>query len=394
MLGTGGAEKRAADLGLDPGPPLDELFSIPPPPKLSGHTPTIWCGMALGPWLALLVRHRFRVSSRHWGRALLATLTAPFNSLAGGITLAVHGWRLRRVGVREPLFIVGHWRSGTTLLHELLALDRRHAWPDGYACFWPSHAFRTRPVLRRALGGGAPKRRPMDDMDFDLGLPQEDEFALMLLGLASPYESMAFPRSLPNDDSIDPARLEPRARRRYERVMRRFLASVLLGQKQRRLLLKSPIHMARLEFLSRLFPDLKVIHIVRDPRAVLPSMLRMSGTLGHALQLDHRRPPRPVEGLFANHARLFEMFEATRGLVPADRLVEIRYEDLVRDPVAVVADLYRRLDLGDFAPLAAILARRVAEGHFRLPTLPPLDAAQAAAIERWTGAVMRRYGYG
>ena len=79
--------------------------------------------------------------------------------------------------------------------------------------------------------------------------------------------------------------------------------------------------------------------------------------------------------------------------MPPDRLVEIRYEDLVRDPVTVVGELYRRLDLGDFAPLGAILAQRVAEGHFRLPPLPPLDAAQSAAIERWTGAVMRRYGY-
>ncbi len=164
---------------------MDDLFAIPPSPPASGHTPTIWCGMALGPWLALLARNRFAVSSRHWGRALSATLAAPFNSLWGAIAQAVHGFRLRRVEIRQPLF--------------------------------------------------------------------------------SPYEVMAFPRARRGMDCVDPGQLEPRTRRRFERRMRRFLAGVLLPQRQRRLLLKSPVHMARLRFLSELFPDLKVIHIVRVP---------------------------------------------------------------------------------------------------------------------------------
>jgi hypothetical protein len=47
-------------------------------------------------------------------------------------------------------------------------------------------------------------------------------------------------------------------------------------------------------------------------------------------------------------ARLTEDFEADKHLIPKDKLIELRYEDLVKDPIATLRDLYRRLDIGDF----------------------------------------------
>ena len=53
---------------------------------------------------------------------------------------AVYGGAVARTPIRHaPLFIVGHWRTGTTLLHELLILDPRHAFPTTYQCMEPNH---------------------------------------------------------------------------------------------------------------------------------------------------------------------------------------------------------------------------------------------------------------
>src|SRR5690606_31585538 len=147
-----------------------------------------------------------------------------------------------------------------TLLHELLALDPRHAWPDGYACFVPAHFLRTRYLLRATIGRLVRGQRPMDQMAFDLALPQEDEFALLFLGACTPYETLGFP--LTQDEvaaRLDPALLSPGQQARFDRVLRRFYASVLLRQQDKRLVLKSPPHAGRLETLARLFPDLKVV---------------------------------------------------------------------------------------------------------------------------------------
>ncbi len=372
----------------------DDLFGVPAPGPKWGFLPPVWFGMPLVPWLRLLVRYRFRVSPRHWLRALSTTLIAPLNSLLGCYTTAIYGWRLARTQVTAPLFVVGHWRSGTTLLHELLALDPRHAWPDGYACFCPVHFRRTRYVLRALLAWAVPKQRPMDSMAFDLALPQEDEFALLFMGAPSPYESLAFPFASGRQMTrLDPALLDAREQARFDRAMRRFFASVMLGQEERRLVLKSPPHMGRLETLARLYPKLKVVHIVRDPRAVIPSMIKMMTILGPLMQLNGRLPEQPVTALFRNYALLFERFQAGRAQLPPDALVEIRYEDLVADPIAVLRDLYARLDLGDFAPLEQALCQQVEAGRFRRASLPPLTAAQRQAIEAYGADTLRRYGY-
>ena len=377
-------DDRAA-AALPPVPP--DLFDLTPSRRRWGVAPPVWAGMTLPAWLGLLRRNGFRVSPRRLPRALLAGITAPLNSLLGIYTQCIYGRRIARQPVQAPLFVVGHWRSGTTLLHELLALDPRHAWPDGFACFCPAHFKRTRYLLRPILRRLIPEERPMDVMRFDLDLPQEDEFGLMLLGAPSPYEALGFPRS--DEERLDPASLSPREQARFDRVIRHFFASVLLGQGERRLVLKSPTHTGRLNTLARLFPDLKVVHIVRDPRAVVPSMLRMMPILHGLMSLDDYQAPDQVQLMLQVYRGLFERLEAARPRLPPGALVEIRYEELVADPVGVLREVYRKLELGSFDTVEAASRRQVEAGRFRPPVRPELTPAQQAGC----APVMRRYGY-
>src|SRR5204863_6827505 len=111
-----------------------------------------------------------------------------------------YGSRVDRTPIREaPLFIIGHWRSGTTLLHELLILDQRHTFPNTYQCLAPNHFLLTERVFSRLFGFLLPSRRPMDNMAAGWDKPQEDEFALCMLGQPSPYLTIAFPNHPPQD---------------------------------------------------------------------------------------------------------------------------------------------------------------------------------------------------
>src|SRR4051812_46850961 len=71
-------------------------------------------GMALGDWLATLRRHRFAVGPSHWPRALVQTAVSSSNSVAARFERMRFGRRLDATEVRPPLFILGHYRSGTT----------------------------------------------------------------------------------------------------------------------------------------------------------------------------------------------------------------------------------------------------------------------------------------
>src|SRR5262249_49299611 len=94
--------------------------------------------------------------------------------------------------VADPVFVLGLWRSGTTYLHELLASCPNLIAPATWQCMNAS-AFR----LRTAPPRGNALARPMDDLPIDAHSPQEDEFALLALGVPSVYRGFFDPRRLP-----------------------------------------------------------------------------------------------------------------------------------------------------------------------------------------------------
>src|SRR4029079_7278292 len=99
------------------------------------------------------------------------------NSFASVFDRLVFGHRVRSNKLKEtPLFVLGHWRSGTTLLHELLILDPRHTYPTTFECFAPNHFIWTEWFLAPLTRWLLPKKRPMDNMTAGWDLPQEDEF--------------------------------------------------------------------------------------------------------------------------------------------------------------------------------------------------------------------------
>lgn len=94
----------------------------------------VWHGMTAGAWFWMLVDNRFAISPSRIPMAVILSLISLVNSVLALIQQILLGRRIARTRIhRAPIFI-GHWRSGTTLMHELLALDQRYTYPDTYAC--------------------------------------------------------------------------------------------------------------------------------------------------------------------------------------------------------------------------------------------------------------------
>jgi hypothetical protein len=357
------------------------------------YSPRFWHGMTMPVWFGLLAEHRMRVSPE--GLGLLATVTtlSAFNSLAGPLSDARFSRRLRsRKPHPSPLFIVGHWRSGTTLLHELMMLDEEFCCPNTYQCFVPGHFLLTESVLTWVMSGLIPPKRPMDDVAAGWDRPQEDEFALMNMGAPSPYRRMAFPAtSSERPEALDLLTLPPEQRERWQRAMRRFLV-LLSARDPRRPVLKSPPHTARLGVLSEMFPDARFLHIVRDPFVVVPSTVRLWRSL-HAVQALQRDRSEAIEPyVFNAFDEMYAAFERDRAAV-GDRLHEVRYESLVADPVATLSTAYDALGLGDFARVRPALERHVASMRAYRTNRYDLEPDLIARIGDRLAGFIRRYGY-
>ena len=189
------------------------LVQKPSKPRLREWAPRIWEGCNLYAWLHLLWRGRFAIHPKFWHIATIITFVSSFHSLVRFVQQLFYGRAIARTAIHEaPIFIIGHWRTGTTLLHELLVLDERFSSPNTYECLDPNHFLLTEWFFQRCARLLMPSRRPMDNMEAGWDRPQEDEFALCMLGQRSPYLKIAFPNHpAPDDEYFDLETISPRA---------------------------------------------------------------------------------------------------------------------------------------------------------------------------------------
>ena len=327
-------------------------------PKRPGwNEAAIWMGAGLPALLSLFRRHGWAIERGHRLDSIIDLGFAAANSTLGGIVELLTANRSARVDITSPLFILGHWRTGTTWLHELLNCDPRLRCPTTYECFVPHHFLATRRWAQRWANFAIPRTRTVDQVDVGWNQPQEDEFALLNLGIPSPYARIAFPQQAERDlDWLDLDQLSAADQQRWRAACLWFYRR-LLAANPGQLCLKSPPHTCRLPTLMSLFPTSRFVYLVRDPNAVVPSTIRLWSTLSHVYgyqQVDELRLRLEVPRMFTH---FHERFEATRHLIPADRLLVLRYEELVADPLSQLQKLYDSLSLGDFSQVREIVTR-------------------------------------
>jgi hypothetical protein len=153
--------------------------------------------------------------------------------------------------------------------------------------------------------------------------PQEDEFALCMLGAPSPYLSVAFRTIRRSMTTLDLEGLPPRELKRWKRTFVRLLQELTVRHKGKRLVLKSPTHTARVRVLLDLFPDSRFVHIVRDPYVVFSSTVHLWKSLYETHGLQKPTFAGLEERVLATFVRMYARLEQDRcwaGAVPRDEV--------------------------------------------------------------------------
>jgi hypothetical protein len=364
---------------------------------LAWYMPRFWHGMRVSTWLRELARNRFDISPSRLPMCCAITSFTLMNSALAAAERIVYGRKIDAVELPEPpLFILGHWRSGTTFLHELLIRDPAHAYATTYQCFAPHHFVLSERYVTPWTGFFMPERRPMDNMAAGWDRPMEDEFALANLGAGSTYLSTMFPNHHGKyDDYLTLRELPPEQRERWKRELLGFLKRITLHN-PRRIVVKSPGHTARVRTLLEMFPDARFIHISRDPYALYSSTLKLWHALNfeeglHVVREDLAAESDAVIGALR---RMYDAYLEDRELLEPSRLIEMRYEDLIADPKAELRTIYERLELGDFERLEPALDDHLSEVRdYRTNRHREIDDETRTRLRREWRRYFEEFGY-
>ncbi len=354
----------------------------------------VWNGINFPSIARALRRHRFAVSPSRIPMATFMTALGLVNSALASTQRLFWSRKVAETPlVDDPVFIIGHWRSGTTLLHEYIIRDQQFTYPDSYACFAPTHFLLTRKILRPTLSFLLPKKRPMDNMAVGFDRPQEDEFALCNMGVPSPYLHIMFPNLPPADSEYLTLRsLSDDQRRQWLDALDRFLRCLTVIS-PRRVVVKSPPHTCRIRTLLERYPRAKFLHLHRDPYVLFPS----TRNLWMQMSRDHGFQVPTGEGLeeyiFETFETMYGAFESDRALLAEDQIVDVAYEDLVRSPMEVLGDAYRRLGLSGFERAKERFATFAeSQRDYRKNRYAVSPQIREAIARRWRG-YFERYGY-
>ena len=355
-------------------------------------------GITARPWWRLLNRVGFDVDVVYAHRTAFVTLCSLFNSAQALIERARFAESVRGTVIEQPpLFVLGHWRSGTTHLHNLLAQDtERFAFPNTFQVVNPETFLHTEGLSTRLFRRWVPPKRPMDNMELGFHLPQEDEFATFLTTLSSPYMGIHFPRRMREYERYLSFEGTPEAEvREWGRALRWFLLKVTFKYGPRALLLKSPPHTARIRLLLDLFPGARFVHIHRHPYEVFESTCHYFDTAPWLSYLQVPAAEEEVaEGVLRRYTTLYDAYFEQAPLIPPGQFHEMRFEDLERDPVGEMRRLYDRLGLTGLSSFQPRLEQYLHSlRDYRRNQFPGLGAARKQEVRKAWQRSFHRWGY-
>ncbi|HVU63119.1 MAG TPA: sulfotransferase [Phycisphaerales bacterium] len=331
--------------------PIDRVVPLPYP-HFMGFAP-------LDTWARLLAQGGAmgRIHPRYYPRVLGALFTS---TLATAVTLperlvlapllpkpAMGDSASAAGSTPEVVFILGYYRSGTTHLHYLLSCDPRLATPRWYQMLAPQGFALSWTFLRYFLVPFLSSKRPQDDVAYGPEYPAEDDFGVCNLSAACAMPGrMVLPGCWDFYSRFHSLEgLSERELRRFRRAQLAITWKMSRVNRGRMLLLKTPSHTARVAELARLYPNARFIHLHREPGAVVKSNVAMHRRFAPFLLQPHPGDEEIRRRVVAEYEHTERKFLAEAAAVPGDRLVRMRYEDLIADPIGQIRAAYERLGL-------------------------------------------------
>ncbi len=206
----------------------------------------------------------------------------------------------------EPVFILGHWRSGTTFVHNVLAHDKHFGYTTTYQTVFPHMMMWGQPMFKKTMAWLMPDKRPTDNMELNVDLPQEEEFALSNMMPCSYYDFWFLPKNMLEycDRFLTMKTATPEERQIFKDTFLKLIKISLWNTKGEQFLSKNPPHTGKIKEILEMFPNAKFIYLIRNPYTVFESTRSFFNNTIIPLQLQKISPEEMEKNILEVYSRL------------------------------------------------------------------------------------------
>jgi hypothetical protein len=353
-------------------------------------------GYTLPNFLYLLAQNKFKVNLQYIPRMTyslsLSAIMLPFY-IKERLQFDKH---IHQTEITHPpLFIIGHWRSGTTYLHNVLSQDKNLGYFTTFQAYLPGVFLGSEKLFKPLVSESIPKKRPMDDVPMHADYPQEDQYAIGAFCPYSYYHGWCFPKKMEfYNTSICMDDASKETIDEWKRYYLYILKKITLYQKGKQLILKNQDNTGKIKILLEIFPDAKFIFLHRNPYDLYSSMMKFMRITIPLFCIQ--KPPQleiVEESMMNLYKKMTQKYIKERSQIPKGNLVEVRYEDFITAPFKEIKNIYETLQLKGFQD-----AKPVFETYLRTQwnikkDEYALDDVCKKKIEKKWGFAIKEFGY-
>jgi hypothetical protein len=294
-----------------------------------------------------------------------------------------------------PVFIIGPWRSGTTLLHNLMCQDPKAAYTTTFQAVFPNIILTQSSWVKPIANYLGPSKRPFDNVRMDMDYPQEEEFGMMNLQSSSIYKFFIFPSDFDRivEEEFMTAELPGKRVSLWKRKYREMVAKAVFNTGGSRYISKNPCNLGRIGMLKEMYPDAKFIFIHRNPYNAVESLYRFIGKIFPGVQLQETPPGYTRKSAVLLFEKSIRTYFRDRSLIDPENLFELRMEDFLKNPHEIIRQIYKKFHIDNFHDLEPRLEKYLATDGQPGNNVYEMDDETIRLVNQQLGDVMDILGY-
>lgn len=295
----------------------------------------------------------------------------------------------------DPVFILGHWRSGTTFVHNVFACDKHFGYTTTYQTVFPHLVLWGQPFFKKSMAALMPSHRPTDNMELQVDLPQEEEFALSNMMPYTFYNFWFFPERWMEycDRFLTFEKITEEERAEFKNIFMRLVKTSLANTGGTQYLSKNPPHTGRVKTLVEMFPNAKFIYLKRNPYTVFESTRSFFTNTIQPLKLQDISNEQIVANIVETYKRLYDRYEADKVLIPEGNLYEMKFEDFEKNAYEMTKDIYQSLQIPGFEEAEADIKKYLDKKKGYKKNKYKYEDSTVKIVEENWGKALSEWGY-